>query len=225
MPHISDQVGYSENDTARGSVRTTIVVSLSGASVCTSWDFHDVVRRCALALSYSLNIGENWTRDKGDTVAGNGDADRIKDTINSLASSNGGDKRRLSLVVAGKSAGGVLAWNTFKRNFGSHIGAFHRVALVMVDPHGSVYDDDRRGTYCDDQDLWWPGNWSSDQNRFRVYHIYQQRDGLTGADFPDRRVYRKIRLAGSNVNHDNIIYHIRTRALITEALSFALSGE
>ena len=60
----------------------------------------------------------------------------------------------LSLLVAGKSGGGVLAWNTFKRNFGSHIAAFHRVALVMVDPHISVWEDDRVGTYSDDQNLW-----------------------------------------------------------------------
>jgi hypothetical protein len=200
------------------------VVSLSGASASTSWDFHNVVQQCATAHGYPLTLGSNWTQDKGDTVAGNGDAARIRDAINTLVSRQGGNKRALSLLVTGKSAGGVLAWNTFKRHFGSQIDDFHRVALVMVDPHGSVWDDGRGGAYRDDQDLWWPGNWSSDRNLLRVYNIYQQREGLTGANFPDRRVYRNIRLSGGNVNHDNIIYHDRTRELITEALSFALSG-
>ena len=148
----SNRIGYSESDVSRRNVRPAIVVTLSGASASTSWHFHDVVQQIAATHGYPLTSGVNWYQDKGDTVAGEGDTAHIKDWINRLANKNGGDKHALSALVVGKSAGGVLAWHTFKRNFISLMGDFHRVALVLVDPHGSAYPDDRVGTYCDHQE-------------------------------------------------------------------------
>ena len=179
--HDNNRIWYSEASVSRRNVRTTIVVSLGGAS---STDVHDVVEQCAEAYGYPLTPGVNWSRSRGDTRADNDDAARIRDKINVLTSRNGGDKRLLSLLVVGKSAGGVLAWNTFKRHFTRQISSFHRAALVMVDPHGSVWDDGRVGPYCDSQDLWWSSDWPSNPDTFRVYNIFQHRDTLTGADFP-----------------------------------------
>jgi hypothetical protein len=219
--HNNDRVWYAEAPVSRRNVRTTIVVSLGGVF---STDINDVVQQRAEAHGYPLTLGANWSQDRGDMLAGRGDAARIRDRINALVSRNGGDKRLLSLLVVGKSAGGVLAWNTFKRHFVSQIADFHRVALVMVDPHGSAWDDGRSGPYNQGQDLWWPGNWPSDTEAFRVYNIYQYRGTPTGASFPDRRVYENVHLSGSSIDHWSITSHSTTCGLITEALSFALSG-
>lgn len=206
--------------TSCNGTRRVVVISLGGSS---STDIHTVVEECARGYEYIVTLDENWLQDKGDGVASNSDAERIRDEINTLVSSNGGDKSDLSLLVVGKSAGGVLAWNTFKRHY-SDIDDFHRAALVMVDPHGSVRDDGESGPYCDRQDLWWPEDWSSDTDIFRVYNIYQHEDRPTGASFPDGRVYRNIRISESGISHDNIPGHARTRELITEALNFAFAG-
>jgi hypothetical protein len=200
--------------------KRTVVISLGGSS---STDIHTVVEECAREYGYPLVLDENWLQDKGDGVAGNSDAERIRDEINTLTSGNGGDKSNLALLVVGKSAGGVLAWNTFKRHYGD-IDDFHRFALVMVDPHGSVWDDGERGPYCDRQNLWWPDDWSSDSDIFRVYNIYQHEEGFTGANFPDNRVFRNIQISESGISHNNIPGHEDTRELITEALNFVFSG-
>lgn len=201
-------------------VEAVIVISLGGL---TSTDIHTVVEECTESWGYHLKLNKNWLKDKGDAIAGDGDAKRIKDKINTLVSKNGGDKSNLSLLVVGKSAGGMLAWNTFKRHYGD-IDDFNRATLVMVDPHGSVDNDGKTGPYCDDQDLWWPANWSSDTNVLRVYNIYQHEPGLfnlTGASFPDPRVYEDTLLSENGINHDNITSNARTRELIKEALIFA----
>lgn len=198
-----------------------VVVSLHGASAT---DIHSVVRECAEAYGYPLFLGDNWRKDSGDAVAGDGDAARIRDTINDLVAGNGGSKSNLSLLVVGKSAGGVLAWNTFKRHYNG-VEGFSRVALVMIDPHGSVTHDGKTGPYNRYQDLWWPDGWSSDPAVLRVYNIYQHEKALTGAGFPDSRVYRNTRLSGGGVDHSSITGHERTRELIIEALAFAWSGE
>lgn len=197
-----------------------VVVSIGGS---TSTNIHPVVGQRARELGYTLVEGDNWFQDTGDIVAGNSDAERIKNTINRLASRNGGEKSSLSLLVVGKSAGGVLAWNTFKRHH-SDINDFQRVTLVTVDPHGSVWDDGQSGPYTDHQDLWWPAGWSSDTDVFRVYNIYQYRDWPYGANFPDRRVYRNIQITGNGITHGSIPNHERTGTSIREAIDFALNG-
>jgi pimeloyl-ACP methyl ester carboxylesterase len=200
--------------------KRTVVISLAGSS---STDIHTVVDECAREYGHILVFNENWLQDKGDGVAKNSDAERIRDEINTLTSSNGGDKSNLTLLVVGRSAGGVLAWNTFKRHYGD-LDDFHRAALVMVDPHGSVKDDGDRGPYCDRQNLWWPGDWSSDKDIFRVYNIYQHQEGSAGANFPDSRVFKNIKISESGISHDSIPGHEGTRKLITEALDFVFSG-
>ena len=200
--------------------RNVVVISLGGGS---STDIHTVVDECARGYGHTLVFNEDWLQDKGDKVSENSDAERIRDEINTLTLNNGGDKSNLALLVVGKSAGGVLAWNTFKRHYGD-LDDFHRVALIMVDPHGSIWDDRERGPFCDRQNLWWPDDWSSDNDIFRVYNIYQHKEGFTGANFPDSRVFRNIQISESGISHDNIPGHEDTRELITEALSFAFSG-
>lgn len=197
-----------------------VAVSLGGSS---STDIHGIVAAIAREEGNALVEGRNWVKDKGDWVAGNSDARRIRNHINNLASRNGGNKSNLSLLVVGKSAGGVLAWNTFKRHYGD-LDDFARVTLVLVDPHGSVWGDGRWGPYSKRQDLWWPSSWTMNTDLLRVYDIYQYRDWPWGASFPDRRVYRNIYVNDGRVTHDNIPGHQRTRDLIRAAMDFAILG-
>ncbi len=198
-------------------IKKMVVMSLGGSS---STDIHPIVSSCAKDMGYFLVENQNWKKDQGDTVASNSDAERIRDKINDLAKKNGGDKSKLKLVVVGKSAGGVLAWNTFKRHFANHLADFHTVALVMVDPHGSVTNDGHVGPYCRDQDLWWPSGWPSITNFFRVYNVYQWRSGLTGASFPDSKVYINYRILSGDVSHDNIPNHATTKSVIRLSFGF-----
>jgi len=197
-----------------GMDKKIVVVSLGGSS---STDIHGVVEDCMEAEDVQLN-SNNWTKDKGDGICSSSDAKRIKNKINDLADDNSGIKNNLRFLIVGKSAGGVLAWNTFKRHFGS-IDDFNRVAMVLVDPHGSVTDDGNVGPYCDRQSLYWPSSWIKNKSYFRVYNIYQHSNGLTGASFPSSYVYKNIKLTG-NVSHDNIPGKPETKDLIREAIRF-----
>ena len=199
-----------------------VVISLRGSSAGSA-KIHDIVKERARECGLTLTEGENWKKDKGGGWTSDGDAEDIKEKIDDLVSKNGGDRSDLSLLIVGKSAGGVLAWNTFRRHY-DEIADFHRAAFVMIDPHGSVLDDGQAGTYCDRQELWWPDHWSSDTDFLRVYNIYQHEKRLTGANFPDPRVYRNIQLKGDGIDHGNIPDNARTHELIREAISFAWLG-
>ena len=96
----------------------------------------------------------------------------------------------------GKAGGSVLAWNTFKRNFGSHIAAFHRVALVMVDPHGLVWEDDGSDIFRRPEPVVARQLAIGSQGMSECTTSTSTKEGLTGANFPDSRVYRNIRLSG-----------------------------
>jgi hypothetical protein len=199
--------------------KLVLVVSLGGLS---STDIHDVVEAAAGEYGYPLREGENWYQDQGDLFTSDGDAERISDAIDTLVSINGGDRSSLSLLVVGKSSGGVLAWNTLRHHY-DDIDDFHRASLVLVDPHGNVTHDGLFGAYDEDHDLWWPGDWSSDTDIFRVYNIFQHESWITGANFPDDRVFVNCQLAG--VDHDNITSNDCTSRVIYQALEYAHSGE
>lgn len=199
--------------------KTVLVISLGGIS---STDIHDVVEETVGEYGIILTLEQNWLQDSGDTQSNEDDTQHINNSINTLVSRNGGDKSNLSLLVVGKSSGGVLAWDTFRRHF-NDIDDFHRVSLVLVDSYGAAKDDGLRGPYCNRHDLWWPGDWSSDTDFFRVYNVYQHVRGFEGANFPDDRVFQNSRLV--DADHDNITGHECTRGLIYQAISFAHSGE
>ena len=114
-------------------------------------------------------LGANWWQGSGDGVAGDRDAEKVLEQIQRLIGMNGNDRSRQALLLMGKSAGGVLAWNTVKRHHG-HLH-FGRVALVLIDPHGAVRNDERGGAYKDTQALWWPSSWSRNAKSFRVYNV------------------------------------------------------
>jgi hypothetical protein len=209
--------------------KDVIVVSIHGSS-SSSVNIHSAVRNVLATAGYTLHEGENWTKTDGPGIISDSETEDLRDIIDSLATRNGGDKSNLALLVVGKSAGGVLAWNTFRLYF-DEIDEFYRIALVMVDPHGSVNGDGVGGSYRDRQDLWWPGDWSSNIDHLRVYNIYQHQRSvstdsgrlinLTGASFPDHRVYENIQLSTLGVNHSNIPDQPRTHELIREAFEFA----
>ena len=200
-----------------------VVISLRGSS-SGSVNIHSAVQESVRASGHTLHLGANWFKSKGPGIVSDSETKDLRSLINALAIQNGGDKSDLALLVVGKSAGGVLAWNTFRQYF-HDIDDFDRIALVMVDPHGAVRNDGQSGPYCDRQNLWWPSNWSSDTDLFRVYNIYQHRKGLTGASFSDDRVYKNVQISHGNIDHKNIPDDRVTHELIKEAFEFAARAD
>lgn len=209
---LENGLTYSYN-----SKQKTVVVSIHGASSGSN-KLHGIVSDCAAAEGYILIDGGNWKKDSGDTKAHNSDAKRIRDRINDVAAKSGG-KSNLKLIVVGKSSGGVLAWDTFKRHWGD-IDDFKKVALVMIDPHGRVEDDGMSGAYDEYDDLWWISSWIKNTAYFRVYNIYQHHDNPSGASFPSSYVYHNQKLTSSSVDHDNIPDRSETKDMIRAAFRF-----
>lgn len=194
-----------------------IAISVGGAS---DREIHVVFTSESKRFGYRLE-GRYTTHNAAKiAIARRREAKELRDKINTLVSRNGGDKSNLSLLLVGKSAGAIQIWNVFKRHYGD-FDDFHRVALVFIDPHGAAYDDGEFGPYKDSQDLWWPSNWSSDRDFFRVYNVYQRREGLTGASFPDHRVFQNTQISKSRITHTNIPEHLQTREIIQSAFNFA----
>jgi hypothetical protein len=204
----------------------------------------EVGRPCGIQLV----VGQTWVRYleedpgefDGEKFIATRDAARVKREIDGLVQHNGGASFDGALLVVGKSSGGALAWNTFRLHWPDIAAKFRRYAAVLVDPHGAVLRDGRGGPYCHRQDLWWPDGWEEDQRVFRVYNIFQHNGDsegyrhrgaienikydLTGASFPDRRVWENKQLHDGDVNHMNITRQPRTREMIKDAFRFAHRG-
>jgi len=162
-----------------------------------------------------------------------GDARRIRHEIRETLRPDDPQSPRRSLLLVGKSAGGISLWNTLRLHYAEIAGWVVRLALVLIDPHGAVRGDDEWGSYAAGQDLVWPANFSTDQSRFRVYNIFQQRfpglgGSLTGASFP--RTYTNVQLTDTRsideggLYHMNIMQHGKVHALIYSAYVFARKG-
>jgi hypothetical protein len=199
-----------------------IVGSVGGAS---DREIHSVVQEEARRYGYVLQEGVNYLQNNAARMAVGFPykARELRDKVNTLASKFREPKSNLSLLLVGKSSGAIQIWSALEEHY-SHFDDFYRIALVLIDPHGASGVDDRTGSYKDSRDLWWPSHWPSNKDFFRVYHIYQQREGLTGANFPDRRVYRSVKLSKSGVNHTNIPMQPESRSMIRDAINFA-SGD
>ena len=219
-----------------------IVVSVSGAS---DDEIHGVVEEEVNDYGYRLGplehelgpdfnefmvrYGNNYVQMRSFRIAEQGplSALAMKNAIEKLLDSDPmkrREKSNLSLLLVGKSAGSILIWNAMRLHY-DFINDFHRVAAVLIDPHGAALGDGEFGSYNVDQDLWWPNNWSSDHDFFRVYHVYQKLHpgaggGLTGANFPDTRVYRSVQLTDPGTDHTNIPKHTTSRGMIRDALNF-----
>lgn len=193
-----------------------IVVSVKGASQKT---IHEVVHDESRKFGYHLREGFNYLKYETSLYVDSVQALHLRDKIISLARRDGRVISNLSLLLVGKSLGAIRVWNLLRLHYDS-LDDFHRIALVLVDPHGAAADDGNSGAYKDSQDLWWPDNWSSDSDFFRVYHIYQHETGTTGANFPDSRVHWSRQLSGTGICHSSITGHQSTRLMIRSALSF-----
>jgi len=144
-----------------------------------------------------------------------------------------GPNPRLCLV--GKSAGAIQIWNLLRLHplLFSH---FHRIAAVLIDPHGAVWEDGETGSYRDSRPLTWPSTWPYNNSRFRIYHVFQHVDGPTGAPFLNRQdeicrindprvshipsdsLYESCRINDPRVSHTNIPEHPIVREMITRAI-------
>lgn len=217
-----------------------VVVSMGGAFSAESSAIDNAVRELA-PPDNPLIIGYNWAPGLGgQRIVTTNDTLKIWNTIRELSRIGNNSK---ALLVAGKSSGGVMAWNTFRLYYPQIARCYDRCALVLVDPHGAVTGDGRVGPYCDMQSLWWPGNWPANQRIFRVYNIYQQlhpavlpnvedlstlvnrtAETLTGARFDSRLVIQRELPDRQGLHHMNIESHPDTRCIIQMAFRFAHIG-
>lgn len=197
----------------------------------------DFVIESADPFKVLIEYGNNWVQMNSFPIAIQGplSAAALRISIENLINSGqlrGREKSSLSIMLVGKSAGAILIWNGLRVGY-DYFRDFHRVAVVLVDPHGAAVGDGELGSYNCGQPLTWPSNWSKDTDFFRVYNIYQQLypgagGGLTGANFPDNRVYSNIKLHGDptglfNLNHTTIPMHRISRMMIRCALRFVNS--
>jgi hypothetical protein len=184
-----------------------------------------------------IEYGNNWVRMNSFPIAIQGplSAAALTTSIERLLISGPmreRDKSSLSILLIGKSAGAILIWNGLRLGY-DYFRDFHRIAGVLIDPHGAVAGDSVWGPYEEDQDLWWPSNWSSDHDFFRIYNVYQREAGLNGANFPDSRVFYNRQILPSEplfdnrtdirLNHTNIPMHRISRKIINCALDFVNS--
>lgn len=184
-----------------------------------------------------IEYGNNWVRMNSFPIAIQGplSAAALTTSIERLLISGPMreiDKSSLSLLLIGKSAGAILIWNGLRLGY-DYFRDFHRVAGVLIDPHGAVVGDGVWGPYEEDQDLSWPSNWSSDHDFFRIYNVYQREAGLNGANFPDSRVFYNRQIlpfeplfddrTDIRLNHTNIPMHRISRKIINCALDFVNS--
>lgn len=219
-------------------VDTVLVVTISGSE---DYKVHDITYSLLLEeYGYVLHQvpqidpsggtpvqePENWRTVRGGAYAYASDQEDLRDKINELIVFNEGSTT-MSLLVVGKSLGAILAWATF-RNFPrtAFSDRFERTALVMVDPHGAAEGDANYESYNEEDDLYWPASFPTDQSEFRLYHVFQQKTGkITGASFPDSRVCKSRDLTDDDeVSHSNIIEREETAALIREAFEFVYRG-
>lgn len=160
-----------------------------------SWAYHRAVRGAARRVDShgSLTLEElrsnerlNPSEIEGEKIITSYDAMRVMNSINIVLANSffcNLSKDTRSLLLVGKSAGGMLAWNTYRLHYRDIKERFCRFALVLVDPHGAVTGDGRSGTYCSTQDLLWPPEWTDGRNVFRVYNIFEQESPSVIGDF------------------------------------------
>ena len=190
-----------------------LLVSLGGSS---SKDIHGVSKRVVKKVLVDEDEKRFWhLKGKGDGICSRLDVRELRGAITC------GDAEYNRVLMIGKSAGGVLAWN-YLRYHPPEEG--QRFALVLVDAHGAVFGDDRVGPYCSRQDLWWPDCWPENQDRFRVYNVYQHSRGLTGAGFPDRRTCLSWKIRDECIGHTTIVKHPKTEEMIGMAAEWLMDG-
>ncbi len=162
-----------------------------------------------------------------------GDARRIRDKIREELRPQDPNSPVRSLLLVGKSAGGISLWNTLRLHYQEIAGWVQRIALVLVDPHGNASRDGEGRSYAEGVKLTWPQNWSTDTSIFRAYNIFQQRfpgmgGNLTGASFP--RAYMNIELTDTRprsqggLDHMRITHQPNVAKAIRYAYSFASTG-
>jgi hypothetical protein len=161
------------------------------------------------------------------------DARRISRAIRDVLTPEDREARRKALLLIGKSAGGIALWNALRLRYEEITGGFKRCALVLIDPHGTAFRDDR-GSYGHGEDLYRPASWPTDQSEFRVYNIFQQQypgagGGLTGASFPraryNQRLFDTVSREEGGLHHMNILERTEVHNMIRIGYEFARTGE
>lgn len=129
--------------------------------------------------------------------------------------------RQRDFLLVGKSAGAVGAFYYAINNASRLLETYRRVAVVLVDAHGSVIGDCRLGPYCCHQNLEMP----TGIDGIRWYNIYQHRRPLTGAMIihaPEQDVIN-VQIADDDINHSNIPQHAHVRRAIHDAIHYLCS--
>jgi hypothetical protein len=160
------------------------------------------------------------------------DARRIRHEIRETLRPDDPESLRRSLLLVGKSAGGISLWNTLRLHYDEITGWVVRCALVLIDPHGNAWGDDV-GSYSAGQNLTCPRNWSTDHSRFRIYNIFQQRfpgvgGHLTGASFPgaflNEQLFDMRPRDEGGLYHMTMMQHPRVHDFIRKGYMFARTG-
>lgn len=89
--------------------KETVCLSLGGSS---TEDIHAVVKNIASEEGLMLNTDTNWKKDKGDAICSTNDAKRISNKLKDWPNMGNKSLKDYNLLIIGKSAGGVLAWNS-----------------------------------------------------------------------------------------------------------------
>jgi len=203
----------------------TIVYVMSGHS---SDVVQKVVKQVARSIRFRLRKGRNFGQrfsksNKRVLVVKKSTTYGPYKAIKRMAGNRVRKFRRHTLIIIGKSQGGIISYWMLKKRW-RQLRKFKRIALVTIDPHGAIWGDGKVGPYCKRRSLPWPGNWTRNRRKLRVYNIYQHRGKgrkimhkLTGASL--RGAYRNIKLRG-RINHVTVTSHRRTKALIKQAFRF-----
>lgn len=228
--------GRNQVQAARGAIVSVLVLPLGGAFSSidgvvygsipeNSGDIrlYNQQRLCGTPLGSRL-IGTGFITT--------GDARRIRNKIREELRPQDPNSPVRSLLLVGKSAGGVSHWNTLRLHYREIADWVQRIALVLIDPHGNA-SRDGVGSYHAGQTLTWPPNWDTDTSGFRVYNIFQQRfpgigGHMTGASFP--QAYMNIQLTDTRsrdqggLDHMNITRRPDVPKMIAHAYNFARTG-
>lgn len=193
--------------------------SVAGAS---DREIHGVFQQEAVSCGIRLTA-ENYVVHNAPRIA-IGDSSQAA-LLHSLLFLPDGPNNRLCLV--GKSAGAMQIWSLLFF-YPSLFQRCCRIAAVLIDPHGAVMGDGEVGSYRDSQPLTRPNNWPIDKNRFRLWHVFQQRKGPTGARFEDcAGLFESCMLTADmapNIDHTNIPEHPIARRMIGDAIRWASAG-
>lgn len=149
---------------------------------------------------------------------------RITELKNTLIKTAGDLEYNSNLALIAKSAGAVLAWRFVTTNPLFVSSMFKKTSILLIDAHGTAFNDGVTGTYCRRRPLRFPERYPRDLfKRISWTSVRQQNSGLTGAYIDHTNVDNRLILA-AGTNHMNIVSDKTTVMLIESTLRNAFNA-